>query len=70
MLVSIQQLETISSDEIKSLMGKLQDIWMANFNVCPETLSYAQTERKAKIEAAIHNCESVLTDRHYRSLGL
>ena len=68
MLVSIQQIQTLSSDEIKSLMGKLQDIWMANFNVCPETLSYDQKDRKEKLEAAINNCNSVLNDRHFKAL--
>ena len=70
MLVSIQQIQTLSTEEIQNLSDKLRDIWMKEFNVCPESLSYDQKDRKEKLEAAILNCDSVLADRHYRSIGL
>jgi len=62
MLVSIQQLQTLSSDDIKEVMGKLQNLWI--YWAKQETLSYDQRERKAKLEEAIHNCDIVLNDRH------
>ena len=35
MLVSIQQLETLSTEEIQTLADKLRDIWMKEFQCMP-----------------------------------